>query len=149
MRSISLKALLTAVGAAVGLAVAPLGSAGAAGLGPADTNGLNQPTLVSAVPGTNTPNIANGTVFAITEVGNEMIVGGSFTSVTAPGTTTNPVTRNYLFGFDATTGAISTTFVPQLNSGPVEGLAPGRSPTPCTWPARSPRSTGPRPGMSP
>ena len=128
MRSISLKALLTAVGAAVGLAVAPLGSAGAAGLGPADTNGLNQPTLVSAVPGTNTPNIANGTVFAITEVGNEMIVGGSFTSVTAPGTTTNPVTRNYLFGFDATTGAISTTFVPQLNSGPVEGLAPGPQP---------------------
>ena len=128
MRSISLKALLTAVIAAVGLAVAPLGSAGAAGLGPADTAGLSQSTLVGTVPGTNTPNIADGTVYAITEVGNEMIVGGSFTSVTAPGTTTNPVTRNYLFGFDATTGAISTTFVPQLNAGPVEGLAPGPQP---------------------
>jgi PKD repeat protein len=120
MRLISLRALLTASLAAAGLAVVPLGSASAFG--------VLQPTLVGAVPGTNTPNIANGVVDAITEVGNEIIVGGSFTSVTAPGTTTNPVTRNYVFGFDATTGAISTTFVPQLDQGPVEGLAPGPQP---------------------
>jgi PKD repeat protein len=120
MKLISLRALLTATIAAAGLALAPVGAASAFG--------ATQPTLVSTVPGANTPNIANGTVFAITQVGNEMIVGGSFTSVTAPGTTTNPVTRNYLFGFDATTGAISTTFVPQLDQGPVEGLAPGPQP---------------------
>ena len=115
-----LRALLPAVVAAAALAAVPVGSASAVG--------ASQPTLVSAVPGTNTPNIADGTVYAITQVGNEMIVGGSFTTVTAPGTTTNPVTRDYLFGYDATTGAISTTFVPQLNAGPVEGLAPGPQP---------------------
>jgi PKD repeat protein len=113
--------MFAAVAAAAGLALAPA----AVSASPA---GLAQPTLVGVVPGTNTPNIADGTVYAITEVGNEMIVGGSFTSVTAPGTTTSPVTRNYLFGFDASTGAISTTFVPQLDQGPVEGLAPGPSP---------------------
>jgi PKD repeat protein len=121
MKLTSLKALLTALVAAVGLAVVPMAAS-------ASSFGLPQPTLVGVVPGTNTPNIADGNVYAITEVGNEMIVGGSFTSVTAPGTTTNPVTRNYLFGFDATTGAISTTFVPQLDSGPVEGLSPGPQP---------------------
>jgi PKD repeat protein len=120
MRLISLRALVVAGLAATGLAVVPLGAASA--------YGIVQPTLPSAVPGANTPNIANGVVDAITQVGSEIIVGGTFTSVTAPGTTTNPVTRNYLFGFDATTGAISTSFVPQLDQGPVEGLAPGPQP---------------------
>jgi PKD repeat protein len=117
MKSVSLKALLAASAAAIGLAVVPLSAASA--FGPV------QPNLVGVVPGTNTPNIADGVVYAITQVGNETIVGGSFTSATAPGSTTNPVTRNYIMGFDTTTGAISTTFVPQLNGGPVEGLAPG------------------------
>jgi Malectin domain len=120
MRLTWLKALPAAVTVAMGLSILPLGAAHA--FGPA------QPTLVSAVPGKNTPNVANGTVFAITQAGDQVIVGGSFTSVTPPGTTTNAVTRNYLFGFDATTGAISTTFVPQLDVGPVEGLAPGPQP---------------------
>ena len=94
----------------------------------ASASSVVQPNLVTAVPGTNTPNIANGTVYAITQVGTRIIVGGSFTSVTAPGSKVNPVTRNYLFAFDATTGAIDTGFVPQLDAGPVEGLAPGASP---------------------
>jgi PKD repeat protein len=84
-----------------------------------------QPNLVTAVPGTNTPNIANGIVYAITQVGSKIIVGGSFTSVSPPGTTSGAVTRNYLFAFDSTTGAIDNSFVPQLDAGPVEGLTPG------------------------
>jgi PKD repeat protein len=135
MRLISLKTLITASVAAVGLAVAPLAQASAspqAGASAAQAagsgSGLSQPTLVGTVPGANTPNVADGTVEAITQVGSEIIVGGTFTSVTAPGSTANPVTRDYLFGFDATTGAISTTFVPQLDAGPVEGLAPGPQP---------------------
>jgi hypothetical protein len=120
MRWNQLRVLVTAALVLAALVLVPIGSASA--FGPV------QPTLVGAVPGTNTPNVADGTVYAITQVGNEVIVGGSFTSVTAPGTTTNPVTRDYLFGFDATTGQISTTFVPQLNVGPVEGLTPGIAP---------------------
>lgn len=120
MRPIFARALVAAGLAAGGLAVLPLE--------PASAYGAVQPTLVSAVPSANTPNIANGRVDAITKVGNEIIVGGSFTSATAPGTTTNPVSRPYILGFDATTGEISTTFVPQLDKGPVEGLAPGPQP---------------------
>src|SRR4051794_27836642 len=71
-----------------------------------------QDRIVSAVPGSFTPNIDNGLVNAITQVGNRIIVGGTFTSVTKSGTS---YPRNYIFAFDATTGAIDTGFVPLFN----------------------------------
>jgi len=121
MKLASLKALFTALAVGIGLSILPLGAASA--------SGPTQPSLVSAVPGTSTPNIANGMVTTIIQVGNEIIVGGTFTSVYPPGVKSGTaLTRNYIFGFDATTGAISTTFVPQLDKGPVEGLAPGPQP---------------------
>jgi hypothetical protein len=129
---ISLRVLVATGMVALGLGVVPAGQAVAGTQAAAGSQGAAagtvQPTLVGTVPGTNTPNIADGVTDAITQVGNKIIVGGTFTSVTAPGTTTNPVTRDYLFAFDATTGAIDTSFVPQLDSGPVEGLAPGAQP---------------------
>ncbi len=51
------------------------------------------------------------------QVGNLMVVGGSFTKVTpnaGPGAGTT-VTRNHLFAFNASTGALSTSFVPTVN----------------------------------
>ena len=120
MRSTPAKAFATAALVVSGLVAVPVAQASALS--------VTQPHLVGAVPFTNTPNIADGTVYAITQVGTRIIVGGSFTSVTAPGTTTNALTRNYLFAFDATTGAIDTSFVPVLDAGPVEGLTPGTSP---------------------
>jgi Malectin domain/PKD domain len=128
MRVRSIYALVTSAllaGVAVGVVGAP-GFVGESLASP--SSGVQLPTLPGSVPSKATPNIANGTVLAITQVGNEIIVGGSFTSVSPPGTTTGAVTRNYVFGFDATTGAISTTFVPQLDAGPVEGLYPGTAP---------------------
>ena len=119
MRSRRVKALVAAGVVVAGMLSAPIGQASA---------GTLQSNLVGAVPGTNTPNIANGTVYAITQVGTKIIVGGSFTSVMAPGSKTNPVTRSYLFAFDATTGTIDTAFVPALDAGPVEGLTPGVNP---------------------
>jgi hypothetical protein len=122
MRTNKFKVVLVAATSAAVLVMLSLQAA------PAGASSVVQPTLVSTVPGSNTPNIANGTVYAITQVGTKIIVGGSFTSVTAPGVKTNPVTRNYLFAFDATTGAVDPTFVPKLNAGPVEGLTPGAAP---------------------
>ena len=68
-----------------------------------------------------TPNIDNGIVYAINQVGATVFNGGSFTSVTPVGGSS--VGRTYILGFDATTGALSG-FAPVLN-GTVYAIWPG------------------------
>jgi hypothetical protein len=101
------------------LAAAPAGA----------VTGFPQPTLVSAVPTGATPNVNNGTVLALAQVGSRVIVGGSFTSVSPPGVTggKQALTRTYVFAFDPTTGQVDPGFAPVLD-GMVEGLTPGPSP---------------------
>ena len=82
-----------------------------------------QNTIVSAVPQTNTPDVQNGVVYAISSVGNKMFLGGSFTSIGEHGSV-NVVTRNYIAAFDASTGKIDQGFVPAVN-GEVDAIAPG------------------------
>src|SRR5207253_1040367 len=80
--------------------------------------GLNDGGVVAnAVPAKYTPNIADGAVKSIVQVGNRMVVGGSFTTLTptAGAGAGTAVTRDYLFAFDATTGALDTGFVPAVN----------------------------------
>ncbi len=89
----------------------------------ADAYGPVQSQVVSAVPSTATPDIQNGIVYSITQVGTRMIVGGSFTSV-APHGSTAAITRNYVFAFDAATGTIDTGFHPAVN-GVIESVIPG------------------------
>lgn len=101
----------------IGSLLAP--SAGAVG------NAVTHATPVSAVPSAITPNITNGVVYAITQVGSQIVVGGSFTGVQNHGSTTT-LTRTYLLAFDATTGAVSTTFAPTLD-GTVRMVTPGPS----------------------
>src|SRR5829696_6315926 len=90
---------------------------------PAGAVGTPQSQLVGAVPGTNSPHVIDGRVFAITQVGNTMVVGGGFAQV-------QPFNRSATYdfpnvvAFDATTGAINTAFNPQLD-GTVEALLPG------------------------
>lgn len=79
--------------------------------------------VVSEVPSGITPAVNNGEVYAITKVGNTMVVGGSFTSVTSGGQTQ---TRNRILAFNATSGAL-TNFSPSVN-GVVNALAPGPTP---------------------
>ncbi len=88
--------------------------------------GLAQSTLVTAVPAGATPNVNNGVVLTMVQVGTRIITGGSFTSVSPPGVTgsSQAVTRNYLMAFDATTGQVDPSFVPAVD-GMVEGLTPG------------------------
>ncbi|WP_457207806.1 hypothetical protein [Nocardioides sp. P5_C9_2] len=73
--------------------------------------------VVSANPADNTPHVMNGSVIAITQVGNKIIAAGTFTSVSPAGTYANTgddLVRNRIFAFDATTGAIDTAFNPNL-----------------------------------
>lgn len=84
--------------------------------------GVNWPTAASAVPASYTPNVVDGTVYAITKIGNQVVIGGSFSSAQNHGSTTS-VTRSRLLSFDAATGAL-TSFAPTLDN-TVYALAPG------------------------
>ncbi|WP_152185018.1 PKD domain-containing protein [Segeticoccus rhizosphaerae] len=76
-----------------------------------------------AVPVSGTPAIDDGQVLAITQVGDTAFVGGNFTTISqTPSSTT--INQPYIMAFDANTGALRTTFRPQLN-GLVQALLPG------------------------
>lgn len=74
-------------------------------------------SVVSTNPENHTPNINDGRVNAMVQVGDRVIAVGKFTSVTAAasagGATT---TRNSIFAFDAATGVIDETFIPDVGT---------------------------------
>jgi hypothetical protein len=73
-------------------------------------------TLPSAVPAVATPNVNDGRVFGIAQVGTTMIIGGTFTQVAGQ-------PRGYVAAFNKTTGVL-TSFAPALN-GYVNQVLPG------------------------
>jgi hypothetical protein len=79
--------------------------------------------LVNPDPADWTPQIQDGQVNAIVQLGTKVVVGGTFTTVRRAGTSQD-LARNYLFAFDMHTGVIDPNFVPQLNNA-VLALAPG------------------------
>ena len=81
---------------------------------PAPTAGA----MPSAVPSAITPSVDDGEVDTISQVGNTIIIGGTFTSVGGQ-------PRNHIAAFNATTGALSTTFVPQFNGSEIIASVPG------------------------
>lgn len=92
--------------------VAAAGAAAAAG-----------PQLVSVDPDDRTPVATNGEVRAIVEVGNRIIVGGTFTTIRNGGTSAN-IARSFLFAYDKTTNRIDPGFAPTFN-GSVDALQAG------------------------
>jgi hypothetical protein len=103
------KYLLTIIGvAALALAAAP---------GPTPAGAevhVSHPTAVSTNPVDNTPHVLDGTVKAVLEVGNRVIVGGQFTRVkkwSRPG----EFTRVGIFAYDKRTGDIDLNFAPVLD----------------------------------
>jgi hypothetical protein len=68
--------------------------------------------IVGERPQSTTPNILDGTVYSLTAVGTQIVVGGSFTQVQDASSAT-VLNRSHLFAFDATTGKVSATFAPQ------------------------------------
>ncbi|WBB70917.1 hypothetical protein [Micromonospora sp. WMMD812] len=80
-------------------------------------------TLVSANPADVTPHARDGETRAFAQVGTTVFVGGSFTQVRQTAGSAW-VTRRYLFAYDRSTGAISTSFAPVLD-GAVNTLVAG------------------------
>ncbi|MFC5940619.1 hypothetical protein ABUL04_30440 [Micromonospora harpali] len=72
-------------------------------------------TVVGAVPSALTPNIVDGTVFAIHDAGDKVIVGGSFTQVKNRNSD-DTIARNYVLAFDKATGQVDTAFAPVVDN---------------------------------
>ncbi|NAZ16803.1 PKD domain-containing protein [Glutamicibacter soli] len=92
-------------------------AAGIAGLSavPAQASEQEYNSVVSSSPASNTPHVLDGIVFSVAEVGDLIVLGGSFTQVQAANG--GPVlSRNRIVAFNKNTGAISTGFVPNFNS---------------------------------
>ncbi len=108
------------------LCVFALAFGGIVGLAaPAQAVQAAQSTVVNAVPATTTPDVNNGAVMAIAQVGGQMLAGGSFTSVSPHATPGTVYSLNYVFAFNASTGAIDHTgFLPVVN-GEVDTIIPG------------------------
>jgi hypothetical protein len=68
--------------------------------------------IVSPNPFDLTPDVLNGHVDAFAQIGQTMVVGGLFTTVSTGGQTYH---RRNIFAFDVATGAMSTTFRPKVN----------------------------------
>ena len=79
--------------------------------------------VVNPDPADWTPQILDGQVNAILQMGSKVVVGGTFTQVRRAGFL-ETFTRNYLFSFDMETGVIDPNFIPVLDAS-VEELTPG------------------------
>ncbi len=110
---------------AVAVLTAVLTASGAllAGLPAASAGQPAQTSVVTSVPTAGTPQIQDGAVFAITQVGSTMVVGGNFTKTQPAGSTTVSPTP-FILAFDAATGAVNRQFLPNLD-GSVQTLLPG------------------------
>ncbi len=112
MRSIRATALLALVTA--GISAVSLGA-------PPASASIEQPRLVNDNPANFTPNVTNGRVLAVTQVGNTIVLGGTFSTVQNSNRTTT-YNRSRLVAFDAASGQVSSTFTPTPNN-TVEALA--------------------------
>ncbi len=78
--------------------------------------------IVSADPVGFTPNLVDGDVRSVVQIGGRIFIGGNFTQVKAAGSQT-VVNRSRVLAFDATTGAIDDSFKPSAD-GEVSVLLP-------------------------
>ncbi|MGZ4550299.1 MAG: PKD domain-containing protein [Blastococcus sp.] len=105
--------------------VATVGLSLLVGAGTASAAGLAQSGVVGQVPDANTPQILDGTVHDIAQVGNRIVVSGTFTQIQdAPANGGATDAQPYVFAFDPATGRIDRAFDPQVN-GDVRTVEPG------------------------
>ena len=83
---------------------------------PASAVDTQQGSLVSEVPAGKTPQVLDGRVLSVIQVGNTIVLGGTFTQVRDAGGHAT-VARNGLVAFNATSGVISNSFDPAPNRG--------------------------------
>jgi hypothetical protein len=82
---------------------------------PVGAGGVFQGAVVSPSPVRESPRILNGTVLALAEAGNKIIVGGTFTSARDYRSGSPTLTRNRILAFHKATGLIDTAFVPSFD----------------------------------
>jgi PKD repeat protein len=103
--------------------------------------GASADSLVTAdPPATNTPNIVPGTdsagtayeVYAMTQVGSQIVVAGEFTQALPPGdrNVADAVQVHNVMAFDQATGTINANFRPVLSGGSLNSLATSLLPGP-------------------
>jgi hypothetical protein len=92
----------------------------------AEATDAAQSVVVSATPAKFTPNIQDGQVNAVAQAGNLMIVGGTFTGIKGKNDTTVTAVHE-IAAFDSQTGALDTSFMPDIEGGEVStiSVAPG------------------------
>jgi PKD repeat protein len=83
-----------------------------------------QGKVVSADPVDFTPQVQDGAVKSIVQIGDRVYIGGSFTQVKAAGANKPTITRNGLFAVKATTGEIIPDFNPNVGGGEVSVVLP-------------------------
>ncbi len=102
-------------GRCVALLTLALGlSATTLGLAPAYSLSYPLTHVVSENPVNITPNVLDGTVYAIAEVGNRVVVAGSFTKVQPAGSSTTRHLTN-IFAYNPTNGKLDLHFRPALD----------------------------------
>ena len=86
-----------------------------------------QDVIVDDDPLFNEPRVMDGRVYAIDSHGDDVIVGGTFTTIRNAPTDAPQLPQAYLFKFNVATGQIDTTFNPQVEGESadlaVEGVA--------------------------
>ncbi|MGZ4508079.1 MAG: PKD domain-containing protein [Blastococcus sp.] len=88
----------------------------ALGAGAASAAGVAQPGVVTAAPSALTPQVLDNQVLDLAEVGNRIVVAGSFTQVQdAPTNGGATFAQPYVFAFDPATGKIDRAFAPAVN----------------------------------
>src|SRR6478609_3401194 len=87
------------------------GGTGASAAAPATA----QSAIVNPVPSKLSPAVLDGTIKSLTQIGNRIYAGGTFTTVASAGSTTT-IARKYVMAFDATTGVVDPTFAPTVDN---------------------------------
>jgi hypothetical protein len=99
------------------LTVSPLALLGSSVSQARAVNADHADQVVSVDPKRGTPHAMDGAVLSMTQVGDEIVAAGTFTSVSPADTftdTSDDLTRHGMFAFDATTGVIDPSFNPDL-----------------------------------
>lgn len=73
-----------------------------------------QDTVVAETPAATTPNVLNGAVRTVEQIGDTVYIGGNFTRVAQPGSA-SAIDQPYLAAFDASTGQLRSSFSPDLD----------------------------------
>jgi PKD repeat protein len=100
---------------AVAAVLATIGAMAVGSVGTAQAVQTPQSSIVSADPANFTPNVLDGKVESLVQIGSEIYAAGLFTQVQLPGNNKPILTRTNIFAFNATTGVVDTSFVPTFD----------------------------------